>query len=88
MTQSDDWLFAKSERNRFRALLRPGDTVGYGRAKAVGGLIWATLAVRDGGVLHAVVNGDWHPRPLHSIAWLEDARIGARAEPGAIRDRP
>ena len=85
--ESDDWLFAKSERNRFRSLLRPGDTVGYGRAKAVGGLIRAALAVRDGCVLHAVVNGDWHPRPLHSIGWLEEALVGARAEPGAIRER-
>ncbi len=85
--ESDDWLFAKSERNRLAHLLRPGDTVGRGRAKAVGGLIWATLVVRDGAVLHATVNGDWHPRPLHSIAWLEEALAGARAEPAAIRDR-
>jgi lipoate-protein ligase A len=85
--ESDDWLFAKSERNRFRPLLRPGDAVGRGRAKAVGGLIRAALAVRDGRVLHAVVNGDWHPRPLHSIGWLEEALVGAPAENAAIRER-
>lgn len=85
--ESDDWLFAKSEARRFGSLVGAGDTVGRGRAKAVGGLIWATLVVRDGAVLHAIVNGDWHPRPLDSVAWLEESLIGAAAAPGAIRDR-
>ena len=34
-----------------------------------------------------MVNGDWHPRPLHSVAWLEESLIGARAEPAARHDR-
>lgn len=85
--ESEDWLFAKSERTRFGSIVRPSDTVGRGRAKAVGGLIWATLVVRDGAVLHAIVNGDWHPRPLDSVGWLEEALIGAAAEPAAIRER-
>lgn len=85
--ESEEWLFAKSERSRLGALVRPGDTVGRGRAKAVGGLIWATLLLREGRVLHAIVNGDWHPRPLHSIAWLEEALAGAAADSAAIRQR-
>lgn len=85
--ESEDWLFAKSERTRFGSLVKSGDTVGRGRAKAVGGLIWATLVVRDGTVLHAIVNGDWHPRPLDSVAWLEEALIGAAAESTDIRAR-
>ncbi|MBT5051562.1 MAG: lipoate--protein ligase family protein [Rhodospirillaceae bacterium] len=85
--ESEDWLYAKSERTRFGALVKSGDAIGRGRAKAVGGLIWATLVVRDGMVLHAIVNGDWHPRPLDSVGWLEEALIGAAAEPAAIRER-
>jgi len=85
--ESEDWLFAKSEATRFGSLLKLGDTVGRGRAKAVGGLIWATLVLRDGLVLHAIVNGDWHPRPLNSVAWLEASLIDTVAEPDALRDR-
>ena len=55
---NDEWLFGKSERNRFRADTQPDDTVGYGREKAVGGMLWATLVVRNGKVLHAILNGD------------------------------
>lgn len=85
--ESEDWLFAKSEARRFGSLVKQGDTVGRGRAKAVGGLIWATLVLRDGLVLHAIVNGDWHPRPLGSVAWLEESLIGATADAAALRDR-
>jgi len=85
--ESEDWLFAKSEATRFGSLIRPGDTLGRGRAKAVGGLVRATLVLRDGVVLHAIVNGDWHPRPLDSVAWLEESLIGAASDPAAIRDR-
>lgn len=84
--EADDWLFGKSERNRFRDLLRPGDTVGRGRVKAVGGMIRATLAIRDGRVLQAIINGDWHPRPIDGIGWLEEALTGVAAEPAALKD--
>ncbi len=60
--------------------------MGRGRVKAVGGLIRATLAVRDGKVLHAIVNGDWHPRPLASVGWLEEALAGVPAECVALRN--
>ena len=83
---NDGWLFGKSERTRFGSLLQPGDTVGRGREKAVGGMIWTTLVVRDGRVLKAVVNGDWHPRPIDSVGWLEDALAGVAAEEAAVRD--
>jgi lipoate---protein ligase len=84
--ESDQWLFEKSERNRFAGLLQPGDTVGRSRVKALGGMIRATLAVRDGQVLRAIVNGDWHPRPIDGIAWLEDELSGVAAEPAALAD--
>jgi len=84
---NDGWLYAKSERVRLGGLLRTGDAIGRGRAKAVGGLIWATLAVREGRVLHAIVNGDWHPRPLESIAWLEDALVGSPATGEGVKGR-
>ena len=82
---TERWLFGKSERIRLAGLLRPGDLLGRGREKAMGGMIRATLAVRGESVLGAIVNGDWHPRPLESIAWLEDALCGVAAEPGALR---
>lgn len=85
--ETDAWLYGKSERNRLGGLLRAGDTVGRGRAKAVGGMIRTTLAVREGRVLHAIVNGDWHPRPIEGITWLEQALTGADAAAGALRRR-
>jgi lipoate-protein ligase A len=85
--ESDEWLYAKSEATRLTSLLQPGDIVGRGREKAVGGLIWATLAVRGGKILHAIVNGDWHPRPLASVGWLEEALVGAAANSATIRQR-
>ena len=85
--EADSWLYGKSERNRYGALIRPGDTVGRGRVKAVGGMIRTTLLVRDGRVLHAIVNGDWHPRPLDGIAWLETALEGAEATTASLGAR-
>ncbi len=82
---NDEWLFGKSERNRFRADTQPDDTVGYGREKAVGGMLWATLVVRNGKVLHAILNGDWHPRPIGSVGWLEDALKGVDATQESVR---
>jgi lipoate-protein ligase A len=75
--ESDGWLYAKSEATRLTPLLQPGDIVGRGRAKAV----------RDGKILHAIVNGDWHPRPLASVGWLEEALVGAAANSATIRQR-
>jgi len=85
--ESDDWLYQNAFDRRLRPLLQPGDRIGDGREKAVGGMIWATLLVRAGHVAGAVINGDWHPRPLESVAWLEESLIGAAAEPAAVEER-
>ena len=82
---TEDWLHGKSERTRLAGLLQPGDTIGRGREKAVGGMIRATLAVGAGRVRAAIVNGDWHPRPIESVTWLEDALSGVEAAPGPLR---
>ncbi len=82
---TEEWLYGKSERSRLAGLLRRGDTIGRGREKAVGGMIRATLAVGAGRVRAAIVNGDWHPRPIESVAWLEDALGGVEAAPGPLR---
>ncbi len=82
---TEEWLYGKSESTRLAGLLRPGDTIGRGREKAVGGMIWATLAVGAGLVRAAIINGDWHPRPIGSVAWLEDALTGTQAAPGPLR---
>ena len=84
--ESDDWLFGKSERNRIGDMLQPGDTIGRSRVKAMGGMIRATLAIRDGRVLRAIINGDWHPRPIDGIAWMEEALTGVAADPAALKD--
>ena len=84
---NETWLFGKSEGNRFRHLVVPGDTVGYGREKAVGGMLWATLVVREGQIFHAILNGDWHPRPIDSVGWLEETLIGAKATEEALSAR-
>lgn len=82
---TDRWLFGKSERNRLAGILGPAVTIGHGREKAMGGMIWATLAVGAGVVRAAIVNGDWHPRPIDSVAWLEGALTGIEATPAALR---
>ncbi len=82
---TDDWLYGKSERTRLAGLLDSDATIGRGREKAVGGMIWATLALRDRKVRGAIVNGDWHPRPIEAVAWLEDTLTGIDAAPGALR---
>ena len=84
---TDAWLFGKSAGTRLGPVLAPGDTVGTGRIKALGGMIWATLALRDGHVLRAIVNGDFHPRPIESVDWLEDGLKGAAADGAALRAR-
>lgn len=84
---NDAWLFGKSAGARLGPVLAPGDTVGTGRIKALGGMIWATLALRDGHVLRAIVNGDFHPRPIESVDWLEDGLEGAPADGAALRQR-
>lgn len=73
------WFHEKSEATRYGALRRAGDRVVRGREKAPAGLIWLSLLVRDGVVVRAIVNGDWHPRPLRSVAWLEDGFAGLAA---------
>lgn len=82
---NDEWLYGKSERNRFEDSLQTGDTVGRGREKAVGGMLWATLVLRGGKVMHAVINGDWHPRPIDSVGWMEETLVGVDATEDALR---
>ncbi|MHA1107572.1 MAG: hypothetical protein ACTSQV_00495, partial [Alphaproteobacteria bacterium] len=84
---TDDWLFGKSAATRLDPILQPGDSVGTGRVKAVGGMIWATLALRGGKVLRAIVNGDFHPRPIESVGWLEDGLKGAASDMEELRRR-
>jgi lipoate-protein ligase A len=64
---------------RYGSLMRAGDRIGRGREKAPAGLIWLSLLVRDGLVVRAIVNGDWHPRPICSVDWLEDGFSGLPA---------
>lgn len=85
--ESDAWLFENSFDTRLAAMVRPGDRLGLGRTKAVGGMIWTTLLVRDGTIAGAIVNGDWHPRPLDSVAWLEQSLVGAPATDVGLRGR-
>lgn len=83
---TDTWLFGKSLDRHMPGGLQAGDRVGTGREKAPGGLIWATLVVNGGTVRHAVINGDWHPRPIDSVAVLEGALAGLPATPAALEE--
>jgi lipoate-protein ligase A len=69
---SDAWFNEKSEAVRYGPLMCAGDRIGRGREKAPAGLIWLSLLVRDGRVMRAIVNGDWHPRPIRAVDWLEE----------------
>jgi lipoate---protein ligase len=75
----ESWFHEKSEATRYQPITLAGDRIVRGREKAPAGLIWLSLLVRDGVVVKAIVNGDWHPRPLASVAWLEDGFTGLAA---------
>lgn len=85
--EDDSWLFDKAFDRRLGTVVAPDDLIGLGRAKAVGGMIWTTLLVRDGRIAGSIVNGDWHPRPLESVAWLEQSLVGASADEPELRRR-
>ncbi|QVN23134.1 lipoate--protein ligase family protein [Burkholderia pyrrocinia] len=80
---SDAWFTGKSEAVRYAPLMREGDRIGRGREKAPAGMIWLSVLVRDNTIVRAIVNGDWHPRPIRSIEWLEDGFAGLPAERSA-----
>jgi lipoate---protein ligase len=82
---SDAWFFERSEASRYAAVMQEGDVVVRGREKAPAGLIWLSLLVRDDRIERAIVNGDWHPRPLRSVAWLEAGFDGLPATHEACR---
>ncbi|MFX1761714.1 hypothetical protein PWP93_03790 [Paraburkholderia sp. A1RI-2L] len=75
----DAWFHQKSEATRYGPITQAGDQVVRGREKAPAGLIWLSLLVRRGVVQRAIVNGDWHPRPLRSVDWLEEGFAGLAA---------
>ena len=75
----DAWFHEKSEASRYGPIAQAGDRVVRGREKAPAGLIWLSLLVRGGVVQRAIVNGDWHPRPLRSVDWLENGFTGLAA---------
>jgi lipoate-protein ligase A len=77
---ADAWFNEKSEAVRYGPLMLPGDRIGRGRRKAPAGLIWLSLLVRDGRVVRAIINGDWHPRPTRSVDWLEEGFVGLTAD--------
>ena len=85
--ESDEWLYGKSEGIRLKNMLKEHDLIGRGKAKALGGLIWVTLVIRQDIVLHSIINGDWHPRPLDSVSWLEEALAGAEAKTKPLRNK-
>ncbi len=83
---NEAWLYAKSKRNRLAGIIQDGDAVGNGRHKAIGGMIWATLATRGDKVVHAIINGDWHPRPIDSVDRLEKTLSGVGANHRSLAD--
>ena len=85
--ESDEWLYGKSEGIRLKNVLNQDDFIGRGKAKALGGLIWVTLVIRQGIVIHSIINGDWHPRPIDSVSWLEEALAGEEAKVEPLKKR-
>jgi len=82
---SDAWFYDKSEATRYLPVQRAGDYICRGREKAPAGLIWLSFLLRDGHIVQAIVNGDWHPRPTDSVTWLEAGFEGLPATLEACR---
>lgn len=68
-----------------------GVNVIEGVHKAPGGLVRATVAVRDGVVDGLVLSGDFFMEPAEALGELQDALVGVRHEPdpvlGVVKDR-
>ena len=86
---TEDWLHGKSERTRLAGLLQPGDTIGRGREKAVGGMIRATLAVGAGRGAHGDRQRRLAPAAdrVRRLAGRRAERCRGRARPPARRGR-
>jgi lipoate-protein ligase A len=73
---SDDWLYLGGRSQRSGVKIHEDVWVGEGMVKAPGGLIRATVRVRDGCIDDLALSGDFTVLPASSVAALEDALRG------------
>ena len=77
---SQDWLYDKKGLRRPGVKIREGVKVGEAAYKAPGGLIRATLCIRDGCIDDLSLSGDFTLLPSSCLARLEEALQGAPAQ--------
>jgi lipoate-protein ligase A len=71
---SEEWLYSKSRQRPGRAVkIATGVNVLHRLHKAPGGLIRATLDVRDGALVDVSLSGDFFCYPQDAVSQLEDA---------------
>ena len=73
---SDDWLYLGGRSQRSGVKIHEDVWVGEGMVKAPGGLIRATVRVRDGRIDDLALSGDFTALPASGVAALEDALNG------------
>jgi lipoate---protein ligase len=83
---SDEWLYANSERSRFKDI-PCGAVRAEGLHKAPAGLIRATLLLLDARIRDVIITGDFHPRPLEIVGDIEAAIRGVEPSAETIRAR-
>jgi len=82
---SDEWLYANSERIRFKEI--PPDAVRCeGRHKAPAGLIRVRLLIVNGRIHDLIITGDFHPSPYQVVRDMEDVVRGRECDTEVIGD--
>lgn len=84
---SDEWLYQKGSLRRAGVRIHEDVYVAEGSFKAPGGLIRATVRQRAGRIDGLELAGDFTLFPASALAGLQDAALGAPAEPAALTER-
>jgi lipoate-protein ligase A len=83
---SDAWLFANSERMRFRTI-PPGALKREGRHKAPAGLIRVTLLILNHLMKDLIITGDFHPSPNDVLQDMEASLRGKPCDPAVVEEQ-
>ncbi len=84
---SSDWLYQRDGRHATGVKIHEDVRLGEASRKAPGGLIRATVCLRNGRIDELTLSGDFTMLPLSGITHLEAALQGTDAQPEAVAYR-